>query len=116
MTPLTIEIAFALTRALLLWFGSRFFVEHHILTPDQHDRMVEAVAKYVVNSLPLIGLAAWSVRGKLKAHLKYLAARLLPAHAPEHEVKAKAEELEKTVPIRQLAFVDPAMLPQERPR
>jgi hypothetical protein len=109
LSPLAIEIMSAILRGLLLWFGSRL-VEHHILTVDQSDRMVEALLKHAVQSLPLVAVVGWSVWSKRQAWLKYLAARLTSVTASEEEVKAKAETKE----VKDLAFKDPATITPPR--
>lgn len=105
LSPLFVSIGTAVLRALILWFGSRL-VEHHLLTPEQGDQLGKEMLKYAVQSLPLIAIIAWSARDKLKARLLYLAARLTPEQATEHEIHAVA----RTQAVKDLAWVDPATI------
>lgn len=115
LSPLALEIAAAVFRALLLWFGSRA-VTAGVLTPDQSDRAVEALTKHALQYAPLVAIVAWSVVGKWRKQLQYIAGRRLPRTASEAEVKTLASQ----PGIKALAFVDPATIgktdPIEPPR
>jgi len=108
--PLILKLLLSFVRYGSAYVVSRL-VEHHWISPEDAETTAGVLVGYVVQASPLLAIYAWSARDTVRAHLKYIAARLTSPRATEAQVEALSKSSQiRAIVLKDLGTVDPAMI------